>query len=322
MPYAAMLLVVVFWGSAASVGRGMGDAGTPLELAVWRVGLGLSLFIVALTARTAWRRVAGTTVVAASSAAWPPKKRHIPVWLGGMLGYGMMIWLFFEAARTTLSSHLVLILSLAPICTMLLDRMSGGQGDNRSFMPATLSLAGIVVMIAPSLSSSAPHGGGASFGGDMMALMALLSFSAFTVLTKRYKRDLSALAVNVHGMSAGLVFLLAVFVLTEGRVLPPAFTAREDWLAMGYLGLASTGLAYLLYAWALSRMSMERIMPLIYLQPLVGVLLSVAWLGEELTASVWLGMFGILGGLIWNHRYTSAKGQPHIKEEQTCIQQK
>jgi drug/metabolite transporter (DMT)-like permease len=310
MPYAAMLLVVVFWGSAASVGRGMGDAGTALGLATWRVGLGLALLIVVLAASAAWRRVVGTTDVAPSSPAWPLSKRHIPIWLGGMLGYGIMIWLFFEAARTTLSSHLVLILSLAPICTMLLDRMSGGQGDNRSFMPATLSLAGIVIMIAPSLFSSAPNGAGASFGGDVMALLALLSFSAFTVLTKRYKRGLSALAVNVHGMSAGLALLLALFVLTEGRLLPPAFSTREDWLAMGYLGLASTGLAYLLYAWALSRMTMERVMPLIYLQPLVGVLLSVIWLDEELTLSVLLGMCGILGGLLWNHRYTSKQINP------------
>lgn len=315
MPYAAMLLVVVLWGSAAAVGRGMGETGTPLGLAIWRVGLGLALLLIVMAATAAWRRLAGASSAAASSTAWPLSKRHVPIWIGGMLGYGTMIWLFFEAARTTLSSHLVLILSLAPICTMLLDRLTGGTGDNRAFLPAALSLAGIVVMIAPSLSAPTSDGAGASLGGDVMALLALLSFSAFTVLTKRYKRDLSALAVNVHGMSAGLLLLLVVFVLTEGRWLPTAFSEREQWLAIGYLGLASTGLAYLLYAWALSRMSMERVMPFIYLQPVVGVLLSVVWLGEDLTTSIIVGMCGIIGGLLWNHRYTATTAPADNKNQ-------
>lgn len=344
MPYAAMLLVVLFWGSAAAVGRSMGDVGTPLELALWRVALGLSLLLIALAAAHAIRRFAyvrqqagifarESTVGRKStetddndymnrkggsdiSALFRPSMRRLfPIWIGGVLGYGIMIWLFFAAARTTLASHLVLILSMAPICTMLLDRLTGGRGDSRSFMPAIVSLAGIVIMVAPSLGYQGDNGHGASLTGDLLAILALLAFSAYTVITKRYSHGLSTLSVNVHGMSAGLLVLWLLLAFAEGQLLPTAFSRQEQWLAIGYLGFASTGLAYLLYAWALSRMPMERIMPLIYLQPMVGVLLSVVWLGEELTHSVTLGMCGIVGGLFWNHRYTRIPAQPVNKEE-------
>ena len=327
MPYAAMLLVVLFWGSAAAVGRSIGDAGTPLQLAVWRVGLGLGLLALVQAFLVLRRRMGRRGREGGIAAALPPGRspdgesvplappprfrsaaRLLPIWIGGILGYGVMIWLFFAAARATLASHLVLILSMAPICTLLLDRaVGGGRGHAGVFLPAGLSLIGIAIMVGPSLAGS-----DASLAGDSLALLALLAFSAYTVITKRYSGGMAALALNVHGMAAGFAALWAMLALTEGRLLPAGFDAREQGYAIGYLGFASTGAAYLLYAWALSRLPMERAMPLIYLQPVVGVLLSVLWLGEKLTPNILLGMCAIVGGLLWNHRYTRMPARPEM----------
>lgn len=305
MPYAAMLFVVIFWGSAAAVGRSMGEADTPLGLALWRVALGLALLLLVQAAAAAKRRFAQRRSARyGQSRSNPPLRRYFPLWIGGILGYTTMFWLFFEAARATLSSHLVLILAMAPICTMLLNRITGGRGNARALLPAALSLAGIAVMIAPSSS------GGASLFGDFMAILALLAFSGYTVLIKRYSQGMSSIAANTHSMTAGLIVLWALLFLIEGRLLPSFFTSQEQWFAIGYLGLGSTGLAYLLYAWALSRLPMERVMPLIYLQPVVGVLLSVIWLGETLSLNIILGMCAIIGGLVWNHRHTRIPAQP------------
>ncbi|WP_168120464.1 DMT family transporter [Paenibacillus sp. HB172176] len=316
LPYAAMLLVVGFWGSAAAVGKSLGTAETALDLALWRVGLGLSLLLLLQAGGMIRDRLPGGAVSSMTGHPAQPEaslspssqrrchpsvRRLIPIWLAGVLGYGIMIWLFFAAARATLASHLVLILSMAPICTMLLNRLAGGRGDARAFLPAGLSLVGIAVMVAPSLSGS--H---ASLMGDGMAILALLAFSGYTVLTKRFGRGMATTAVNVQGMFAGVVFLWMMILFTEGEPLPAEFSSSEQWLAIGYLGLAATGLAYWLYAWALTRLPMERIMPLIYLQPLVGVLLSVLWLNESLKWNVVIGMCGVVGGLIWNHRLSQS----------------
>lgn len=307
MAYAAIFTVIVFWGSAAAVGRHLGDAGTPLDLSLWRLALGFGLLLVPqLASRLRQRRKRGAApgkhgAAADAPPALPRPHRLLPIWLAGILGYGAMIWLFFAAAQATLASHLVLIISLAPICTMLLDRLSGGgRGSSpRSYWPAALSLCGVAVMAAPSLAGS-----GASLAGDAMAVLAMIAFSAYTVLTKRYGAGMTALQLNMHGMSAGLLFLGIMLAITEGRLLPPAFDHRDQWLAIGYLGLGATGLAYLLYAWALGKLPMEQVMPFIFLQPIVGVLLSAIWLGEALTANVVLGMCGIVGGLVWNYYYS------------------
>lgn len=307
---------MLLWGSAASAGRYLGNAGSPLTLSIWRLALGLVfLGIVRLTVLTgtyamrgARRRSAVRALPgkgASPDAAASPLRRLLPVWIAGILGYGLMIWLFFAAAQATLASHIVLILSLSPVCTMLIARLTGDrQAARGSPWPTLLCLAGVIVMAAPQAAGS-----GASLAGDALAVLAMLAFSAYTVLTKRYGGDLPPLQINMHGMCAGLVFLWTLHAITEKSWGLHGFGTPGQWTAIVYLGAATTGLAYLLYTVALARLPMDRVMPFIFLQPAVGVLLSAVWLAEALTVNVALGMCGIIGGLFWNHaaRKSSAK---------------
>ncbi|MDI4645131.1 DMT family transporter [Cohnella hashimotonis] len=306
--YACILAVVLLWGSAASVGRYLGEAGSPLTLSIWRLALGLVfLGLVRLAAlagppaKRGARRRAGVRGLhdadSFSAVATSLFQRWLPVWIAGILGYGLMIWLFFAAARTTLASHIVLILSLAPVSTMLIARLTGDrQAARGSLWPTLLCLGGVTIMAAPQASGS-----GASLAGDVLAVLAMFSFSAYTVLTKRYGGDLPPLQLNTHGMSAGLLFLWALLAITEKSMGLHAFDTPGQWTAIVYLGAATTGLAYLLYTLALARLPMDRVMPFIFLQPAVGVLLSAVWLAEALTLNVALGMCAIIGGLFWNH---------------------
>lgn len=295
MPYAAILLVVILWGSAASVSRSIGPVQTPLDLALWRLSIGLVLLLVPLAVAKIHRRN--------SKPATAPTARRLrdflPVWASGVVGFGLMIWLFFAAARLTLSSHLVLILSLTPLCTLLLDRLFSKRksGGSHGLGAAAVCLLGVAVMIGPDLSAS-----GASLAGDGLAMLAMLCLSLYTLGTKQRPPGMTTLEVNVHGMAAGLLFLWLLLLATKGSLWPPGFTESGQWFAIGYLGAASTGLAYLLYAWTLSRLPMDRVVPFIFLQPIVGVLLSAIWLNEAFTVNIALGTAGIVGGLVWNWR--------------------
>ena len=58
----------------------------------------------------------------------------------------------------------------------------------------------------------------------------------------------------------------------------------------------------LLAAHARTPLPMDRVVPFIFLQPIVGVLLSSIWLNEAFTLNIALGTAGIVGGLVWNWR--------------------
>jgi drug/metabolite transporter (DMT)-like permease len=52
---------------------------------------------------------------------------------------------------------------------------------------------------------------------------------------------------------------------------------------VSYLGVVITGLGYLVWNWALERVSASRAAIYLNVQPLVGALLGVVWLGELLS---------------------------------------
>ena len=73
--------------------------------------------------------------------------------------------------------------------------------------------------------------------------------------------------------------------------------ARSPWTATSvaavlYLGVVMTGLGYLVWNWALERVSAARAAIYLNVQPLVGTLLGVVWLGEPLSA------FTVAGGCL------------------------
>jgi drug/metabolite transporter (DMT)-like permease len=59
-----------------------------------------------------------------------------------------------------------------------------------------------------------------------------------------------------------------------------------------YLGIVITGLGYLVWNWALERVSASRAAIYLNVQPLVGALLGVVWLGEPLS------VFTVAGGAL------------------------
>jgi drug/metabolite transporter (DMT)-like permease len=70
------------------------------------------------------------------------------------------------------------------------------------------------------------------------------------------------------------------------------------WLLILYIGLGATASPYLLNAWALARVSPSTVAIFVYLQPLIGFLLAVAFLGEMIDIKfilaatlVFLGVF-------------------------------
>jgi drug/metabolite transporter (DMT)-like permease len=101
---------------------------------------------------------------------------------------------------------------------------------------------------------------------------------------------------------ADLVLLTANAVFGTSYVLEWLAGRRPVWSAAAvaaelYIAVVITGLGYLVWNWALERVTAARAAIFLNLQPLVGALLGVAWLGEPATAFTVGGGALILGGL-------------------------
>lgn len=136
--------------------------------------------------------------------------------------------------------------------------------------------------------------------GDWIVFGTTFSWAAYTLLSARPVQHSGALVTSAAAMAvASLVCVLAAVV--DGRWLEAAVPGRA-WVALLFLGLGCSGLAFAFWNRALARFGAAQLSGLIYFQPLVTLLLSVLLLGEELRWNVMAGGGVVLCGVYWLSR--------------------
>jgi len=142
-------------------------------------------------------------------------------------------------------------------------------------------------------------GGGASGGGEPAAMLAILlgaaSYAVAAVYSRRFLRGVQPLVV-VLGQAVGGLVVTAVLALVVERpavAVPPS----EALAAAIYLGIASSGVAPLIFFRLMAQWGAGRTALVNYLIPVVGVALGAVVLGERLDATVLGGAALVTAGV-------------------------
>ena len=113
----------------------------------------------------------------------------------------------------------------------------------------------------------------------------------------RLSRSIGAWPTTLWGITGGGLVLAPVLPFVVSRVARGSVGAT-GFLAVGYLVLFSSILAYAAWYWALSRGDMARVGALQFTQPIVGIALAALVLSEPITPPLALAAAGILLG-VW-----------------------
>ncbi|MFF3641728.1 DMT family transporter [Streptomyces sp. NPDC002564] len=170
----------------------------------------------------------------------------------------------------------------------------------RWVMATACAVGGLVLLLVPGA------GARADALGVALGCVAGASFGIYIAVTGRIAArgaDPSA-AAPVSVVCAGLVVSPWLFARPEG------FARPESLLLVGYLGLCTTALGYLLFTKGVTRVSGATAGTLSLIEPLVAATLGVALLGERPGALAACGAVLLLGGLVVTSLPSRDRGGP------------
>jgi drug/metabolite transporter (DMT)-like permease len=155
-----------------------------------------------------------------------------------------------------------------------------------------IGLGGVAVLMSSSLKF-----GGAPINraGAVAIIVAALSWSVSSVLTRKLPLPTSQVMSSAVQMLAGGVFLaLAAAALGEFRDFHPGAISRGAWLSLLYLIVAGSIMAFTAYLWLIHHESPTKVVTYAYVNPVVAVLLGYFLGGETLGRRTILGTLFVL----------------------------
>jgi drug/metabolite transporter (DMT)-like permease len=271
---------MVIWGSTFIVTKGVIDSVPPFTLAFLRVAIGAA----ALTAAAVWRR-------RTSEVSPPLQVPRTTLIAMGFVGVALYYGLFNAALLYGSASQGALVQSCTPAVTALVaalwlrERMTAVQ-----WAGVAVSIVGIIVIFA------GRGEGAASTLGGLLMFAATLVWGVYTSLGRRAaSADPIQLTAGITVFGALMLLPVAVVELSMSD-LPRISTSA--WLAITYLGVLPSGIAYLLYNAALKYVPASEAGVYVNLMPIVGLLSSLVVLGEPLSLQAVVGGCVVLSG-VW-----------------------
>lgn len=145
-------------------------------------------------------------------------------------------------------------------------------------------------------------GGGTTLIGFILMLFSALSWAIGNMFSKKVAAD-SPLALVAWGNLIAFPFMLAASFTTEGvDVITHSFSniTLETTMAVVYIVYMSTTLGYGIWGFLLNSYSTNVVVPYTLLVPVIGLLSSAVFLGEELPGWKIIACIIIMAGLAFN----------------------
>lgn len=277
LPHAFALLSVIVWGlTFVSTKTLIGEGLTPLQIFIYR-------FLLAYVCMLPMMR----RLFAASL------RDEAILALGGLTGGSIYFLAENSALGITFASNVSLLISTAPIFTILIERMLWKTPLRKSLLGGSLlALAGVAAVVINE---------GMSFEisplGDILTIIAAILWAAYCIIVKRMSRDYDTFFITRKVFFYGIISVLPVFLLTTDAEDYARLALPPVWLNLLFLGMMASMLCYLIWNIAVKALGADKASNYIYVVPLVSIIASSIFLGEPLTIYTFIGAAAIIGGV-------------------------
>lgn len=211
------------------------------------------------------------------------------VFAAAVLGVPLQFLVQFKGLSLTTVSHASLMVGTLPMLLAFAAVVFAGESLH---LGGWLALAGSTLGVALIALSSKRASGVAhpSIRGDLLVVLSMFAAIGWILISKRLMRRHSAVMVTAIVFWVGTVQLAAVVMVTWG--VPSLDYSLRAWIAIAEQGLFATATTTVLWNWGLKRVPASEAGIFVNLEPLVGAILGVSLLHEN------LGIMALAGGAL------------------------
>ena len=220
-------------------------------------------------------------------------------------GSGGITW----AEQRIPSGLAALIIGAVPLWVVVANWIGfGGTRPNRRMtLGLTTGAIGLALLIGP-----ADIAGGSSVDtlGALVALAAALSWAVGSLYSRRASLPESPLLATGIELLAGGVLLYALgFASGEGARFQPDQLSLKSGLAVLYLALVGSLVAFSAYVWLLRHTTPARAASYAYVNPVIAVILGWALAGEDLNLRMIVAAAIIVGSVVLITSFRAQQGE-------------
>ena len=275
-----MLLLSAVWGASFILIELSGRSFPPAWVALLRLTFG-AIFL--------W------TVLKLKGRALPPRRLIVPLLIVALFNNAIPFTFFALGERTVPSSIAAILNATTPIWALLLTLAVQSSRPNRfTTAGVLLGFSGVLIVVFSHGQDAARYGDNAAFfRGVLFIALASLGYAIATVIAKIKLKGLDPIGLATTQLSLAWLTLLPVAVFGSH----PAVIHRSSVFAVILLGVAGSGLAYLLYYDLLTRIPSTHVVAVTYLLPIWGLFWGYI-AHEPILWTAYVGVTIVICGLV------------------------
>lgn len=279
-PYLLLTLATLFWAGNWVAGRALADLVPPAALTFWRWAIALAL-LAPLVGPRLWEKRA------LLARHWKP------IVVIGLLGGGLHNVLQYWGLHHTSATNGAILNSLTPVFILILG--AAFLRERLSLKTAAGSAIALLGALAIATQLNIEHliSLQANVLGDLLVVLSLVMLAGYTVALRWRPEGLDGLSFLA---CFALVAEVPVGVMYAFEAAPVVLNATSL-LGLAYVAVFPALLSYHFWATGVARVGAARAGVFLYLTPVFGSLLAVAFLGERFGLHHAVGMALIFTGV-------------------------
>jgi drug/metabolite transporter (DMT)-like permease len=212
----------------------------------------------------------------------------------GVVGFGISVGAQFVGTDKSSAINGTLITSASPAFILVFSTII--LREHLSFQrifAVVLATIGVIIIIDPTNANFSSD----TFFGDVVLLVAALTWGLYSVLVRLVSGNYDTMLVTWFAFIGGLLITVPASLL-ELPTRPIGIIDFPVILGVLYLGVVSTAGAMWWWNRAFALVPAGIASLFFFAQPLVGTILSVVFLGQQMTIALWMGSVLIVAGVL------------------------